>query len=134
MATRDTKEMASARAQELSFPVAASTTIEAGKAVCLNASGYAVEASVATGLKALGRAEETVDNSAGANGAKNIKVRQGIFKWTNDGTDTVVQADVGNTAYFEGDESVGNDNTGTSVAGTIIKLDSDGVYVATYIA
>lgn len=128
---RDTKEMQSAFAMDLSFPVAASTTIEKGKFVAVNAGGYLVEMSATTGLHAVGRAEEDVDNSSGANGALNCKCRQGIFKWANDATDTVVAADIGDTAYGEGDDTVGNDNTGTSVAGRIVQLDTDGVWVAT---
>ena len=41
-------------------PVKADTKVCAGEIGCLDASGYLVPASVATGLKAVGRIEETV--------------------------------------------------------------------------
>lgn len=116
----------------LAIPVAASTVIEAGTMVCWNASGYAVPGSAATTLKVAGRAEETVSNAAGANGAKTVSVRRkAAFKWGNYASDAVTQADVGSTAYVVDATQVARTNGGStrSVAGKIIQLDSDGVWV-----
>ena len=111
-------------------PVAATTKIEAGKLVCANATGYAVEGSTATTLTALGRAEETVDNSAGADGALKVQVRRGAFKLKNSATNAVTQACLGKTVYIEDDETVAKDaSTTKSAAGKCIELDSDGVWV-----
>lgn len=110
-------------------PVAAATKIYAGSIVCLDAAGNAVPGSVATTLKARGRAEEQVDNSAGAAGALTVQSRKGVFRFKNDGT--VARVDIGSTAYIVDDETVA-DNNGTntrSSAGTITDVDADGVWV-----
>jgi hypothetical protein len=115
--------------EEFNRPVAAATKIYAGSQVALNASGYLVPGSVSTTLIAQGRAEESVDNSAGGNGDVSCKVRRGVFSFDNDGT--VALADVGKTAYIVDDQTVA-DNNGTStrsVAGKIEDVDSDGVWV-----
>lgn len=113
-----------------SDPVAAATTIYAGSLVCLDASGNLVPGSVATTLIARGRAEEYVDNSAGSAGDKLCVSRKGTFKFANDGT--IDRANIGDTAYIVDDQTVA-DNNGTSTrsaAGTIVQVDSDGVWVS----
>lgn len=113
----------------LELEVAASTTIEKGKIVCLNASGYAVEGSDALGLRAMGVAQYTVAN-AGANGAEKVIVECGILRIDNSTTSAVTRADLGELVYIEDDETVRSGNDGTSsAAGFAIKVDSDGVYV-----
>lgn len=117
----------------IGVPVAASTKVEAGKIACANATGYGVEGSTATTLTALGRFEETVDNSAGANGAKTVRVRRGVFKLDNSATDPVTQASLGKTVYIEDDETVAATDGGNpvtkSAAGTCLGVESDGVWV-----
>lgn len=112
-------------------PVAAATKIFAGSLVCLDASGNAVPGSTATTLTARGRAEEQIDNSAGAAGDLSINVRAGVFRYVNDGGDAIDRADIGGNAYVVDDQTVAaTDGTGTrSVAGVIVDLDSDGVWV-----
>lgn len=113
-------------------PVAASTSIKAGALVCANATGFAVNGAVATTLTYLGRAEEAVDNSAGADGAKTILVRRkAAFKWENHGTDTITQALLGKTCYVVDDQTVAaTAATSTrSAAGKVIGVESDGVWV-----
>lgn len=115
--------------EEFNRPVAASTKIFAGSLVAINASGYLVPGSVSTTLKVQGRAEEYVDNSAGANGDLTCKVRRGVFLYDNDGT--VALADIGKTSYIVDDQTVA-DNDGLSArsaAGVIEDVDSDGVWV-----
>lgn len=115
----------------ISVPVATATTIYAGSIVVANASGYAAPGSTATTLQYLGRAEETVVN-AGANGAKSIQVRRKqAFKWGNYASDAIVQADLGKTAYIFDDAQVAKTSGGStrSIAGKIIQLDSDGVWI-----
>lgn len=116
-------------AETIAVPVAASTTIYAGSLVAANASGYAVPGSTATTLTALGRAEETVAN-AGSAGDKSVIVRRGkAFQFANDGGDAVVQADMGKNCYITDDQTVSHTSTGKSVAGTVMGLDSAGVWV-----
>ncbi len=66
----------------LSYPVAAGVTIYAGAALVLDG-GYAKPATAAAGLVGIGRAEEQVDNSAGADGAVNVRVWPGVYRWVN---------------------------------------------------
>jgi hypothetical protein len=111
--------------------VAAATEIFAGGLIVLNA-GVAEPGSEATDLKAVGRAEEYVDNSAGSAGDKTVRVRRGLFRFANSaGGDEITLADVGGSAYIVDDQTVAKtDNTGTrSAAGTIEDVDDAGVWV-----
>lgn len=113
-------------------PVAANAVIHAGGLTVANANGYAAPGSVATTLTYLGRAEESVDNTGGANGDKVALVRRkDAFFWKNSGTDPVTQASLGKVCYIVDDETVAATNgTNTrSAAGVVIGLDSGGVWV-----
>lgn len=111
----------------LSLPVAASTKIYQGAIVCLNSSGLAVPASTATGLKAIGRAEELADNSAGLASAISVKVVRGVFRYANG--ESITLANVNDTAYLTDDQTVCLTGTGKSVAGIIRDVDASGVWV-----
>ena len=114
------------------FPVKANVKIFAGAMIVL-AAGFAAPGSTAVGLVYLGRAEEFVDNTGGADGAKTVLVRRGkAFKWKNSGTDPIAQANVGTTCYIVDDETVSKTNAGgntQSAAGKILAVGSDGVWV-----
>ncbi len=113
-------------------PVGAAKTIYAGALIAADATGYAIPGATATTLTALGRAEEYVDNSGGADGAVNVLVRRGkAFKFANDGSDPVGQAQMGTDCYIVDDQTVAaTDGTGTrSVAGKVLGVESDGVWV-----
>lgn len=110
--------------------LAASTRVYAGSLVMVNAAGFAVPGSTVTGLTYAGRAEEFVDNSAGAAGARSVAVRRNnAFKWANDGS--ITQAHMLKTAYVVDDGTVAaTDGGGTrSAAGRIVGIDADGVWV-----
>jgi hypothetical protein len=127
-ADRNTKERAD---KMFSFPVKAATKIFAGSIVVLNA-GKAAPGSTALALVAVGRAEENVDNSAGADGDLNVSVRRGCFRFLNSAAgDAIALSDVGASCYVVDDQTVAKtDGAGTrSKAGTIRDVDSDGVWV-----
>lgn len=116
----------------IAVPAAATAVIFAGALVAANASGYAVPGSTATSLTYLGRAEEYRDNSAGADGDVSVLVRRGkAFKFANSSIDPVTQAEMGQPCFIVDDETVAKtDGTGTrSQAGTVIGIESDGVWV-----
>ncbi len=118
--------------QLLSVGVAAAIKIYGGAIVMKNATGYATKGATATGQICLGRAEDLADNTGGANGAINVSVRAGVFKWANSSAgDLITIADVGNTCYIVDDQTVAKtDGTATrSAAGKIVGVDSDGVWV-----
>jgi hypothetical protein len=77
--------------------------IFAGSMVALNAAGFAQPASDAAGLVVLGRANKTVDNSAGAAGALQVEIEQGFFLFTSAG---LTAADAGKDCYAASDEAV----------------------------
>jgi len=112
-------------------PVAAAKKIYAGSLVALNATGNAVPGATATTLIAVGRADERVDNSLGADGAVLITVRRGIFRFFNYSGDLIGRTEIGKSCYIVDDETVAKTNgTSTrSVAGKVIDLDSSGVWV-----
>lgn len=114
------------------FPLAAATLIYAGALTCIDALGNAVPGSVSTTLTAVGRAEQHVDNSAGAAGDLSVDVRRGVFRFANSaGADEIGAEDIGATAYIVDDETVAlTDGTSTrSAAGTIYDVDAQGVWV-----
>ncbi len=117
---------------EFTFPLAASTKLWAGSIACLNASGFLTKGAVATTLKAVGIVQETVDNTAGANGAVSGKVRRGCFKFGNSSAgDLIAVADYGAQCFIVDDQTVAKTNGSStrSVAGIIRQVDADGVWV-----
>ena len=110
--------------------VGAGMRIFAGAQVVLSATGFAIPGKTATGLTYAGRAEHSVDNSAGVDGAKTVEISRGsAFKWTNDGS--ITQAALLKRAYVVDDATVSaTDGGGTrSASGLIVGIDSDGVWV-----
>lgn len=130
-AARNTPQMADVQRAAFSWKMKGSTTIYQGSLVMLSA-GYAVPGATATSKIAIGRAKKTVVNS-GADGAAEVEVEEGVFKWANDGGDPIVAATVGGTAYITDDATVSVTSTGKSSAGKVIRLDSDGVWVKTVV-
>lgn len=115
----------------IGYPVKASVKPIQGGIAVLSA-GYAAPGTAATGLVAIGRFEETVDNSSGSNGDLSVRVKRGTFKFGNSSAgDLIAQADVGADCYIVDDQTVAKTSaTNTrSVAGKIIAVDSDGVWV-----
>ena len=116
----------------LSVPLAASTKVYAGGIAMLNSSGYAKPGTTATGETYIGRFNETVDNTSGANGALSVLVeRKKAFKFNNSAADPIGQSGLLKTCYVVDDQTVAATNgTGTrSAAGIVIAIESDGVWV-----
>lgn len=106
----------------------AGATIQQGSMVAVNASGVAVPASVTSGLKVVGRAE----NQA-AFGEK-VKIRMGVFGWDNDSTNAVTDADFGKNAYVVDDHTVTataatGENAVNIVAGVVKGIDEEGLVI-----
>ena len=110
--------------------VAAQTIIYEGSLVVLEA-GYAKPGKEATGLVCLGRAEEYVNNFAGQNGDKLVRVKRGCFKFENDSDNPVTGAHVLQDCFIVDDETVSSsdESSARSVAGKVIAIESDGVWV-----
>lgn len=112
----------------LVLQVAANTTIEAGHMVAVNSSGYAVAASKAANLKAVGVADESV--STGAGETATVRVQRGTFLMKN-GTDSdaLALANTMGDCYFVDSLTVGTVATGSSKAGRVLGFEDGGVWV-----
>lgn len=128
-ASRDTNEIASG-ATSLVLPVKGSTTIFQGSIVAINEDGFAIPGKKAADLKAVGRAEETVENS-GSDGEAVVRVKRGVFVFDNTATaaNKLTAADVLGPCYMEDDHTVTKLATGASVAGLVVRVDDEGVAV-----
>ncbi|OYZ03493.1 MAG: hypothetical protein B7Y42_00510 [Polaromonas sp. 28-63-22] len=114
------------------FPVKGAVKLFAGSLVCLDATGFAVKGAASTTLKAVGRAEEQVDNTAGADGALRVPVATGIFRFANSAAgDLIALADVDSVCFVVDDQTVAKTNgAGTrSQAGIVRDVDAGGVWV-----
>ncbi len=112
--------------------VAAAMLIYTGALLMRNAAGDLVKGSTATALVGVGRAEELVDNSAGAAGDLTVDYRAGIFRFANSAAgDLITVADIGKVAWCVDDQTVAKtDGTATrSRAGVIHDVDAQGVWV-----
>lgn len=89
-------------------------------------------AATSTTLIALGRCEDSF--TAGASGAPSVaNVRSGIFKFENSASsDAIANDDAGADCYIVDDQTVAltSGTSSRSVAGKIVKVESDGVWVA----
>jgi hypothetical protein len=123
--------------QSVSYPVAASARLYKGCAVTkASGSGYATTRTGDTGYSGyttdvvLGIADEdqpgipgnSIDNSSGSNGDKNVKVIKGCFKLANSGSNAITAAMVGSVGYLENNQTVGTDSANYPPAGTIVKV------------
>ncbi|MES2146138.1 MAG: hypothetical protein V4516_17750 [Pseudomonadota bacterium] len=110
-------------------PVAAAIKIFGGSLVMRNAAGYLTKGATATGCVGVGRAEKTVDNSAGA---ASVEYRPGSFLFANSAAgDLITIADIGKACFIVDDQTVAKtDATATrSRAGIVEAVEATGVWV-----
>lgn len=104
-----------------------------GGIVCVDAGGLAVPGGHLAAVRAIGRAEESVDNRLGVPAAISVKVRRGIFKWDNSATLPVTPADLHQQCYVQDDQTVrAYDAAPDAVnipAGRVVRVDADGIFV-----
>lgn len=104
----------------------------AGALAMMDSDGRARKGAAATGMRGIGRVEEYLDNSSGADDAADVKIRPGIFRWKNSAAaDEIAKASIGSTCYIVDDETVAKtDGGGTrSPAGQVRDVDDQGVWV-----
>jgi hypothetical protein len=114
------------------YPVATNTVIPAGALVCRNAGGYAINGAVATTLKTLGVCQKNVNNNPGANGAKEVEVRRGVFPFKNSTAgDAITIAEIGTDCYVIDNETVAktDGSAARSIAGKVEFLRDGMVWV-----
>jgi len=115
-----------------SMPSLASVKTFVGALVCVDANGWAKPGVTATGLTSVGRCTKLADNSSGANGAINIEFESGTFLWANGSA--LTKANIGDTVYIDDDQTVHGTAAGRSVAGVMVDIDANGVWVETNVA
>ena len=87
-------------------PVAAVVKIWGGSLVMRNAAGHLTKGAVATACVGVGRAEKTVDNTAGAAGALSLEYQRGLFLFANStAADLITIADVGKVCFILDDQT-----------------------------
>jgi len=114
---------------EYEFTPATGAVIYRGALVCLNASNQLVPGSTATGLRAVGMAENSTKDT-GYGGT--IKVRRGTHRWGNSASgDLITLSDIGSQCFIVDDQTVAKTSaTSTrSVAGIVRDVDASGVWV-----
>lgn len=82
----------------------ASNVVYRGGLVCVNDAGKAVAAANTSGLRCIGVAESTADNTSGA--APRVVVRRGLQLLATSSTNAVTAASVGHVAYVADDGHV----------------------------
>jgi len=113
------------------FPMLAAAVGFVGGIAVLDSSGWLKPAVEATGLKCVGIFAERADNAAGENGDINGEVHGGVFRFDNSAdSDEITKADIGNNCFLVNDHTVAKTGTGRSVAGRIMAVDAQGVWVA----
>ncbi|WP_319543163.1 hypothetical protein [uncultured Pseudodesulfovibrio sp.] len=110
--------------------VAANVVIEAGKMVAMNATGFAVPPADTAGLTVIGKADQRVDNTGGANGDKSVAVeRKAAFLMKNSTTSAVTAASIGKVVNVEDSETVATTTTNSIAAGKCLGLEGSGVWI-----
>lgn len=111
----------------LVLPAAAGETLTECTMAAINETGYAEAATKKEGLKVAGCVQSYCDNAQGADGGRDVNVKRGAFVWENDGT--IKATDILKKCYIHDDVTVTITETGSSVAGTILAVEEDGVTV-----
>lgn len=110
-------------------PMAAAVKVWKGSILMRNAAGLITKGATATGCIAVGRAEETVDNTGGA---ASVEYRRGVYGFSNSaGVDLIAQADIGKPCFIVDDQTVAKTNGSAtrSPAGIIDGVEGSTVWV-----
>lgn len=110
------------------YPLAAGVYLPSGEPALL-ANGYLTTVAGATGT-CVGVATRHADNSSGAQGERSAEVSADEHKFQNAGDITLTH--VGATAYLVDASTLSIDSNSSArpAAGTIVQVDSDGVWLA----
>jgi len=113
----------------IASPVTATKIAYQGGIAVWDTGGNLKPGETATGLKAVGKFKETVDNSASLSPAPTAEAEPGTWYWANSAdADEITAADRGKLCYIVDDQTVALTDGGTtrSICGTIIDVDDDG--------
>lgn len=110
------------------YPVAANARIFAGSQVTLTTTGFARNGQNG-GTRVVGTCMERVDNTGGADGAKTVTVRRGIWRYLNSaGADLITRVHIGQDCFLVDDETVALTNGGATrvLAGRVADVETIG--------
>lgn len=113
-------------------PVGATQMIWNGAIVAVNATGFIVRASDATGLVVWGIAQSRVDNTTGADGDKEVAVLTGVRVLVDNAGNAVTRANsFGRKVYIADDHSITTAAVATNdlLCGVLDCIDTDGTWV-----
>lgn len=127
--TQDRVTPMKSQGRPIAVPVAADAVIFKGATVCTNAAGYLVPADAAANLTVMGIADQSVDNTGGANGAVSCLIQKGVAGLRG-GSTPPTQADVGKQVEVENDGDIQPLGTGVNniPAGVLDSIGSDGLF------
>ena len=111
----------------VSLPVKGGAMLTEATMAVVNADGYAEAATAAEGLRIAGCVQQYCDNRNGTDGEQTVNVKRGAFVWENDGT--IKTTDVLKKCYIKNATTVSMTESGSSVAGIILAVETDGVTV-----
>lgn len=103
---RNTRQKAGGSARTGTRGVAANAVIYLGAIIAKNAAGYVVAATDAAAVQIIGIAQQKVDNTGGANGAKTVKYATGIEAELVNASGAITVANLGRGCYVADDQSV----------------------------
>lgn len=113
-----------------SYPLKASAVIRKGAIACLQG-GYLIEGVEADDLTTIGRIEESIDNSTGANGDLHAPVMREKIGFKHDGS--ILPTHVGQEVYVVDAETLSADSntSARSVAGKLFAI-QDGLAIINF--
>ena len=111
----------------LNIPAKGGAELTEATMAAIGADGYAVAATASAGLRVAGCVQKYCDNRNGADGEQSVSVKRGAFVWENDGT--IKETDILKLCYIKDEKTVTITADGSSVAGTILTVEDDGVTV-----
>lgn len=118
----------------LTLPLAAGAVIYAGSQVSLS-EGALVESAIDPDAVVVGRAQESVSNADGAKGDQSCEVHRGVHRFANSEADPVTDAQLFGACYVEDGATVAGSNAAnTHVAGQVVLIADDGVWVDSKLA
>lgn len=119
--------------KSIELEVAANVKCIAGDFAVTDGGRYAEPGRTDTGLTMLGRFYQTVNNVGGAAGAKKATIRLVNGFWAdgfdNDTVAPVTAAHLWTNVYLKNARTLSADGTGRTVAGKLVRIDSDKVFV-----
>jgi len=131
MALTKKREIVTRQLSLIAHPVAAGAVGFEGGILVVNAAGFASPGIAAANLTSVGKTNKSYDNSGGADGAFMVTARvDDACRYDNDPVDPVTRAHIMKPCYIKDDHTVSSDATDRSVAGTVVDLDDDGVWIA----